>query len=94
MEKILYIGCAVINLAAFVVCGWDKLCAKLGLWRVPERVLMGFAAVFGSVGMLLGMLVFRHKVRKPKFVYGVPALLAVQIALVAAAVHYWPIAGV
>ena len=37
-----------------------------------------------SVGALFGMYTFRHKTRKPKFAYGVPAMLVVQIAL-----FYW-----
>ena len=87
--KILGILYAGVNLAAFGLCGWDKLRAKMGAWRVPERVLMGFAAAFGSLGLLLGMAVFHHKVRKPKFRYGVPALLAVQLLLGLGAVWLW-----
>lgn len=26
-----------------VLCGYDKLCAKMGWWRVPERVLLLWA---------------------------------------------------
>lgn len=72
---------AAVNAAAFLVCGWDKLCARRGWWRIPEKVLIGFAAALGSPGLLLGMAVFRHKIRKPKFYLGVPAILAAQAAL-------------
>lgn len=55
-------------------------CLSIGRVRhalsLYDRVLMGFAAAFGSVGLLMSMAVFHHKVRKPKFRYGVPALLA------------------
>ena len=27
---------AIINLAAFLIYGWDKLCAKRHAWRVSE----------------------------------------------------------
>ncbi len=49
----------------------------------PGRLLT-LAAAFGSVGALFGMYTFRHKTRKPKFAYGVPALLVVHLAL-----FYW-----
>lgn len=78
---------AAINVVTFLLYGWDKFQAKRGGWRVPERVLLLWAAGFGSVGALLGMAVFHHKTRKPKFHFGVPALLAVQVLLVFAAVR-------
>ena len=71
---------AVINGIALVVCGWDKFCAIRHRWRVPERTLLLLAAVGGSVGMLLGMILFHHKVSKKKFILGVPLILALQIA--------------
>ena len=80
-QKALLFGFLALNLVAFCVCAWDKFCAKTGRWRVPERTLMTFAAAFGSVGILLGMLAFHHKVRKPKFYLGVPALLILQVVL-------------
>lgn len=80
-----------VNLAAFALCGWDKLCAKRGRRRVPERVLLGWGAAFGSAGLLAGMALFHHKTRKPKFLYGAPALLAAQVALVWVAARWlWP----
>lgn len=39
------------------------------------------AALGGSVGALAGMYTFRHKTKHPKFTIGVPAILAVEIAL-------------
>ncbi len=50
--------------------------------RVPERTLLIAAAAFGSLGALLAMRVFRHKIRKPVFIYGVPVLLALHLMLV------------
>ncbi len=76
-----------VNGLTFCLYGWDKFRAKQGKWRVPERVLLAWAAAFGSVGALLGMAVFHHKTRKPKFHFGVPALLAAQLILVYAAVR-------
>ena len=59
----------------------DKRRAIRGQWRVPETVLLTVAAAGGSVGSLLGMLLFRHKTRKKRFSLGIPLLLVTQIAL-------------
>lgn len=81
-----YIGIylLVINLIAFIAYGSDKFKAKQGRWRTPEAVLILLAVIGGSIGAWIGMYVFRHKTRKPKFFLGVPAILILQIAAV-----YW-----
>ena len=69
---------ATLNVVAFVLYGVDKRRAMTGGWRIPERTLLVWA-VPGAVGALLGMHVFRHKTLKPKFRYGVPAILAAEV---------------
>lgn len=70
----------LINLSASVVFGWDKLCAKRGCWRVPEKILLLLAFLGGSVGAMAAMALFRHKTRHLKFIYGVPLIFVLQIA--------------
>lgn len=53
--------------AEVVLCGYDKLCAKRGWWRVPERVLLLWAFVGGGMGLGAGMLLFRHKTQHRVF---------------------------
>ena len=79
---IIYILCAA-NMITFLLYGWDKLCARKGWWRVPEKVLLLFAFFGGSLGALLGMRAFRHKTKHRKFTILVPLFLALQIALAA-----------
>ena len=79
--RIVFIYLVLVNTAALVLYGADKLRAKRGRWRIPEARLLWAAALGGSVGALAGMLLFRHKIRKPKFFLGVPLLLAAQLAL-------------
>ena len=82
--KILLIIVLVMNLVTFVVYGIDKAKARQGAWRIPEDVLIGLAALFGSIGALAGMFIFHHKTRKPKFIIGVPVILVVQAVIVIA----------
>lgn len=79
--KKLIIILSVISAVTFLICGWDKLSAKRGAWRVPEAVLLLLSAAGGSLGMLIGMHLFHHKTRKPKFFIGVPVIMIIQIAL-------------
>ena len=79
--KYLYLYLIIINAAGFVSMLVDKQKAKKGAWRTPERVLMTIAAVGGSLGSYLGMQLFRHKTKHPKFYIGIPVLLAAHVWL-------------
>lgn len=83
MAEYLGMYLAGINLVAFLLYGLDKQKAKMGRWRISEKVLMGLAAAGGSIGAYLGMRLFRHKTQKPKFALGVPILFLLQVAVIA-----------
>ena len=72
---------AAVNVVAFAVYGADKRRAKKGKRRVPEKTLFLLAAIGGSPGAWAGMYAFRHKTRHWYFVWGIPAILVIQIAL-------------
>ncbi|NPD92825.1 DUF1294 domain-containing protein [Xylanibacter muris] len=80
METLLYCLC-VVNAVTFIVYGIDKFKAKRELWRISEATLLAFAVAGGSLGAWLGMKVWHHKTLHWKFRYGVPAIMAVQIAI-------------
>ena len=73
----------VMNLLAFALMGIDKMKAKRGSWRIPEKTLFLVTALFGGLGGTLGMRMFRHKTKHWYFKFGFPALLAVQLVLLA-----------
>ena len=80
MGKLLLYYLLIINAAGFLIMCVDKLLAKKEARRVPERTLLWVAALGGSFGSLLGMMLAHHKTRKPKFYITVPLLLALQAA--------------
>ena len=59
----------------------DKYKAMKKVWRIPEATLLGLAAIGGSLGAWLGMVLFRHKTRHPKFYLGIPVLMLLHITL-------------
>lgn len=71
----------VINLVTFLLYAEDKAKARRGKWRIPEATLLLFAAIGGSVGALLAMLVLHHKTKHPKFYILVPLFLVIHIAI-------------
>lgn len=80
--KIILIYLLIINAAGFLVMTIDKLYARKNMWRIPERTLLGMAAIGGSIGVWAAMYTVRHKTKHMKFVIGVPLILAIQIGLV------------
>lgn len=70
------------TLIAFCLYGLDKLFAKLHAWRIPEKILLLAAFFGGSLGAMLGMLLFHHKVSKPKFYLTVPIIFLLQAAVI------------
>ena len=88
LSPIVCAALAAMNVLTFSLYGADKLKARRGAWRIRESTLLGAAACFGALGALLGMQLFRHKTKHRAFALGVPALLIVQAAILAA-VSFW-----
>jgi uncharacterized membrane protein YsdA (DUF1294 family) len=71
----------LVNCVALILFGVDKWQSKRRGWRIPESRLL-LAAFFGPFGAYVGMLFFRHKTRKIKFLL-VPFFLIIQAVLLA-----------
>lgn len=74
-----YLVC--INLAGLVSMGLDKRKAIRHQWRIPEATLFLIALLGGSLGSIIGMQLFRHKTRHWYFVWGMPAIFFIELAL-------------
>lgn len=80
-QQLLFFYLGVINLTALVSYGSDKFYACRNKWRISERRLLLLAAAGVSVGALLGMCIFRHKIRKRKFRILVPVFLIIHMGV-------------
>lgn len=78
---------AMINFIGFALMGIDKYKAKKRAFRIPEATLFIVAIIGGSAGSLIGMYLFRHKTRHRSFVFGMPLILFLPIALVFAVLN-------
>ena len=72
-----------INAVTFIIYGIDKYKAKKAKCRIPEAILLLLAVFGGSIGAWMGMKVWHHKTMHKKFKYGIPAIMLIQIALMA-----------
>ena len=67
----------VINIISFLSMGLDKFLAIISKRRISENTLLFLALVGGGLGTLIGMFIFRHKIRKLKFQIIVPLSLII-----------------
>ena len=79
--KYFLIYLAVINLIGYAIMGIDKRKSKRQSYRISEKTLFIVAFLGGSIGVKMGMELFRHKTHHKKFVYGIPAIIVLQLAV-------------
>jgi len=72
----------LLTTVTFILWGIDKYRAKMGMWRVPEKILITLTIIGGAFGALAGMLVFRHKNRKTYFWILVIAACLIHAAVI------------
>jgi uncharacterized membrane protein YsdA (DUF1294 family) len=70
----------VINGVSLTLFGVDKLKSIKKRWRIPENQLL-LLAFLGPFGAYAAMLLFRHKIRKIKFLL-VPVFIFIQSYLI------------
>ena len=69
----------IVNIASFIIYGTDKLLAIKQQSRISETALLTLSLIGGSIGALLGMIIFHHKTKKIKFIILNPLFLIIQI---------------
>lgn len=70
------------NTLGFVLMYIDKQKAIRNKWRVKENTLIFIALIGGSLGLYLGMKLFKHKTRHAKFKLGIPIIIFFQLLLI------------
>ena len=72
----------VVNIATFIAFVIDKYNAVTNRTRIRIVTLLILSFIGGSIGGMLAMYLFRHKIRKDYFAVGLPMLLVTQIVLI------------
>lgn len=71
-----------INIISFMLFGIDKRKAVKHQRRIPEFTLLSVTFSGGTVGGLLGMAVFRHKISKRIFLIKFGFIVLIQAAFI------------
>lgn len=71
------------NIFVFALYGLDKKRAYTHGRRINERMFIAMAFCLGAIGSIVGMLVFWHKIYKPRYVMMILLALAVNIFMIA-----------
>lgn len=71
-----------INIISFFLMGIDKFLAIKNKKRISEHTLITLSIFAGCYGCALGMFLFRHKIRKPKFYITIPLLFIIYTLLI------------
>ena len=69
----------VWNLIVFLIYGLDKLKAIKKYRRISELTLVFCALLIGGLGAVIGMIIFNHKTKKPKFRFFAPLSLFIWL---------------
>jgi uncharacterized membrane protein YsdA (DUF1294 family) len=77
--KILLIYFLIVNSFTFLLAGYDKYMAVKNKRRIPEKTLFAMSLFGGSVGLLLAMLIFKHKTSKSSFIVKFCGILFLQV---------------
>lgn len=72
----------IINIIGLLSMLIDKYRAIKNKWRIPEKTLFLIAILGGSIGSNIGMRLFRHKTKHWYFVFGMPAILIIQLVII------------
>ena len=78
----------IINIVAAAATVLDKYKAVHHKWRISEAALLFISALGGGIAMYASMIIIRHKTRKPKFMLGIPIIVAVEFLLVRELINY------
>ncbi|MDX6190452.1 DUF1294 domain-containing protein [Flavobacterium sp. Fl-318] len=77
--KVLLLYFLIVNSLTFLIAGYDKYLAIKNKRRISENTLFTVALIGGSVGLLLAMILFRHKTSKTSFIVKFLIIILLQI---------------
>ncbi len=81
-HKTLIIYLVAINFVAFAAFAVDKINAIQHRPRIRNVSLLGLTFLGGSIGGLVAMYTFQHKINKDYYTVGIPIIIAMQIVVI------------
>lgn len=78
-----------INVIGFTVIAVDKYRSIKKKWRIMEKTFFFLALVGGGIGIYFGMRVCHHKTKHRYFMWGIPAIVIMQMILIYLILSKW-----
>lgn len=78
-----------LNIGSFIYFGVDKRKALKHQYRITEGTLLTMTFFGGTIGSILGMLIFNHKTNKKSFVLKILGILLFQILIISMIWNYY-----
>jgi uncharacterized membrane protein YsdA (DUF1294 family) len=85
---ILFYYFLILNFLAFLVLGYDKRLAIKNQRRIPEKTLLTFVFMGGTIGSVLGMLLFKHKTSKESYLLKFYGIITIQVFVLFGLFYY------
>ena len=82
-----------VNILGFALSASDKRRAVKRRRRVSEAALFSVAFLGGAAGMYLSMRLFHHKTLHRRFMFGLPAVMALHLAAALLIWHFGAFPG-
>ncbi|WAD32163.1 DUF1294 domain-containing protein [Citrobacter braakii] len=82
-----------VNILTLAMYGVDKMAARRAWRRVPESGLLLFGVVGGWGGAIAAQQLFRHKTQKQPFKTYFIISVIVNVSVIGAAYHFYPISS-
>ncbi|MBQ8209800.1 MAG: DUF1294 domain-containing protein [Clostridia bacterium] len=86
--RYLFLVFVFMGAVAIILTVYDKLAAKAGKRRIPEKTLMLVAFFGGAVGMYGTMHLIRHKTKHKKFMVGLPVMILLHIIITVVILYF------
>lgn len=77
-----------INILGACAVFWDKWMAQHGKWRIRERTLFLYCWLGGCPLVYVAMKACRHKTLHRSFMWGIPAIFILQLAIIISIVYF------
>lgn len=77
----------LINAFTLIISGIDKMKARHAKWRIKESTLYLLSFLGGVFGMVISMMLFRHKTKKTKFIMIVTLAFAMHVVILGLIVY-------
>ncbi len=71
-----------LNIGSFIYFGLDKRKAQKSRHRITETKLLIMTLIGGTIGSILGMLIFNHKTAKKSFILKILVIMLIQIFVI------------